>query len=48
MTAYHMDQHCKDCGVPMERDEEQCSCNESLCAHCCQCGDGCGCACDKK
>jgi hypothetical protein len=35
---------CAKCGTPMEADS-QCSCEPSLCYHCCACPPDCTCGC---
>lgn len=39
---------CSKCQIPFELDEDQCPCNGSLCTHCCECDDGCGCGCKNE
>lgn len=36
---------CAKCGMPMEADSS-CSCDQSLCYHCCACGPDCTCGCN--
>jgi len=37
-----------DCGMPLN-SETECSCQPSVCIHCCSCDPGCDCGCgDKK
>ena len=40
-------ENCAKCGMPLEEDAK-CSCNPSLCAHCCECPEDCGCGCKTK
>lgn len=35
---------CAKCGMPMEADS-QCSCDQSICYHCCACPPDCTCGC---
>lgn len=35
---------CVKCGMPMT-DDNKCSCDESLCFHCCACPPDCSCGC---
>ena len=36
-----------ECGMPITKDEA-CSCEPSLCYHCCKCEADCECGCKKK
>ncbi|MFA6228100.1 MAG: hypothetical protein WC668_02835 [Patescibacteria group bacterium] len=35
---------CVKCGMPVS-DDSKCSCDTSLCFHCCACGPDCSCGC---
>jgi len=35
---------CVKCGMPID-DDTRCSCEPSLCFHCCTCGPDCKCGC---
>jgi len=35
---------CVKCGMPVD-DDSKCSCDPSLCAHCCACPADCACGC---
>lgn len=35
---------CVKCGMPTD-DDSKCSCNPSLCFHCCSCPPDCACGC---
>ena len=35
---------CVKCGMPMDADSK-CSCDQSLCFHCCACAPDCSCGC---
>ncbi|MFA7653618.1 MAG: hypothetical protein WCX97_01050 [Candidatus Magasanikbacteria bacterium] len=39
---------CVECNMPLEKDDDRCACQESVCYHCCKCGNGCGCGCSEK
>jgi len=39
---------CKKCGMPIDKKENRCDCEESVCIHCCSCPEGCGCGCRSK
>lgn len=34
--------------MPLLKKEDKCSCEESLCYHCCKCETDCVCECSKK
>ena len=35
---------CAKCGMPID-DDSKCSCDSSLCYHCCECESNCVCGC---
>ncbi|MFA6375845.1 MAG: hypothetical protein WCX69_00385 [Candidatus Paceibacterota bacterium] len=39
---------CRECGMPLENQEDCCSCEPTLCFHCCKCADGCVCGCKNR
>ncbi|MFA6486676.1 MAG: hypothetical protein WCT40_04945 [Candidatus Magasanikbacteria bacterium] len=39
---------CVECSMPLEKDDDRCVCQESICYNCCKCGQGCGCSCTEK
>ena len=39
---------CRTCGMPLENPEDCCSCDKTLCFHCCACGDDCVCGCKNR
>ncbi|MCX6764481.1 MAG: hypothetical protein NTU58_02115 [Candidatus Nealsonbacteria bacterium] len=39
---------CKKCGMPIEKPEDECSCEECVCFHCCECESDCSCGCKEK
>lgn len=39
---------CKKCQMPLENEQDACSCNPALCYHCCACPDGCVCGCKDR
>lgn len=36
---------CKKCDMPLENQEDRCSCNAELCRYCCECEATCQCGC---
>jgi len=43
-----VEEKCKKCGMPLEKPEDKCSCEDSACYHCCSCGDDCKCGCKDR
>jgi hypothetical protein len=39
---------CKGCRMPLENEQDVCSCDPTLCYHCCKCGDDCVCGCKNR
>lgn len=42
------EEKCKKCGMPLDKEEDRCSCEESTCYHCCECTPECDCGCQSK
>ncbi|MFA6422585.1 MAG: hypothetical protein WCV92_04245 [Candidatus Buchananbacteria bacterium] len=38
---------CVQCAMPID-ETTKCTCEESICHHCCSCESGCECGCSKK
>ena len=47
-TKIMAEEKCKKCGMPLERKEDRCPCEESVCYHCCECPPDCSCGCQQK
>ncbi len=39
---------CEKCGMPLDKEEDKCSCEKTVCYHCCSCPEDCACGCKKK
>ena len=39
---------CKECKKPLEKEEDYCKCEESVCYNCCRCEADCECGCIEK
>jgi len=39
---------CRECGMPLENEEDCCSCEPALCFHCCKCAGDCVCGCKNR
>lgn len=39
---------CIKCSMPLDKEENKCKCNESICRYCCECPEDCSCGCKKK
>lgn len=39
---------CKKCRMPLENEQDACSCKPTLCYHCCDCGNDCVCGCNDR
>jgi len=39
---------CRECGMSLEITEDCCSCDTTLCYHCCKCADDCVCGCKNR
>jgi hypothetical protein len=43
----NMAEICK-CGMPLDKEEDKCKCDGTLCYHCCACSEDCECGCKSK
>ena len=39
---------CKKCDMLLEKEEDYCGCEKSVCYHCCSCEADCECGCIEK
>ena len=42
------DEKCVKCGMPLEKEEDKCSCDQTVCYNCCSCSPECICGCKQK
>jgi len=42
------EEKCKKCGMPLEKEENRCPCEESVCYRCCGCPSDCSCGCKER